>query len=767
MAKQPQLTDKERTVKLKVAEAQQQDVGKGVARISRLIWARLGLDQEDILEIRGKRTTAAIAMPAYVQDEGLDIIRMDGLMRANAKVGIGDAVEVARARWQEGKRVVLAPAKKGLRLEGAGESLRPTLLRRPVVQGDLISTSVFHHAHQAMSGEVFPESFFRSFFESPAFGLQEIRLVVAATTPRGTVRVTESTEIEISPEYLEVEALPKIPEVTYEDIGGIKPIIQKVREMIELPLKHPELFDRLGIEAPKGVLLYGTPGTGKTLLAKAVAHESEATFLPINGPEIMSKFYGESEQRLRETFSQAEANPPAIIFIDELDSIAPRRQEVTGEVERRVVAQLLTLMDGLKARRHVIVIAATNRIEAIDPALRRPGRFDREIELPVPDEAGRREILEIHTRGMPLGEGVNLEEIAARTYGHVGSDLGALCREAAMHALRRVLPNLDMEEKTVPPEVLAGLVVTREDFEASQQEVHPSAMREIMVERPRVHWTEIGGLAEVKQLLREAVELPLTHADSFRRLGISAPKGILLYGPPGTGKTLLAKAVATESRANFISAKGSDVLSKWFGETERRIAEIFTKARQVAPAVVFFDELDSLAPVRGSGVGEPHVVERMVNQLLAEMDGLEELRGVVVLGASNRPDIVDPALLRPGRFDEIIYVPIPDRDARRDIFKVHMAKMVVGEDVALEELVGKTERFTGADIAAVCKKAGRLALRESLEAQTVGKRHFLAAIAETTPSVTPEMERRYQELIGKLKQQAAPGAGPGRAGQYL
>jgi transitional endoplasmic reticulum ATPase len=741
-------------VRLKVAGAQQQDVGKGIVRIGQAQIRALGLEQGDVVEIRGKAVTAAIPVPAYPQDEGIDIIRMDGLIRGNAKVGIGEYVELKKADWKPASKVTLAPAKEGLRIAGSGESLKPTLLYRPLNQGDMISTSVFHRAAgQSFSRDAFSDNFFRGFFESPAFGLMEIRLVVVSTNPKGIVRVTEETEIELAPEYSEATDRGLI-EVTYDDLGGMKPVVQKVREMIELPLKHPELFDRLGIDPPKGVLLYGPPGTGKTLLAKAVAHESEAYFTAINGPEIMGKFYGESEQRLRQIFQEAEKRAPAVIFIDELDSIAPKRAEVTGEVERRIVAQLLTLMDGLKARRNVVVIGATNRVDAIDEALRRPGRFDREIEVRIPDQQGRTEILQIHTRGMPLGKDVELEKIAATTHGFTGSDIAALAREAALATLRRLLPTLKLEEKAIPPEALEKLVVERADFEQALKEVQPSALREIVVEIPNVRWEDVGGLDQVKQLLREMVELPLKHPEAFARLGVRSPKGVLLYGPPGTGKTMIAKAVATEAGANFLTAKGSTMLSKWYGESEKKIAEFFQRAKQVTPAVIFFDELDSLAPVRGGSLGEPQVTERVVNQLLAEMDGMEELRGVVVLAATNRPDMIDPALLRPGRFDEIVYVPIPDEKARLEIFRTQTRKMALDADVDLKKLAEITERFTGADIAGVCMKAGLYALRENPDARSVTMEHFFRAVKEEIPSVTEEMIKEYEKLARKVKQES-------------
>lgn len=739
--------------KLKVAEALQRDVGKGIVRLSRQQLKALRLEEKDIVDIRGKRTTAAIPVPGYQTDEGLEIIRMDGLIRANAKVAIGETAEISKGTWKEAKKVVLAPARKDLRLTGSGEALRPTLLYRPMVEGDLISTSVFQRPRQTVPSDFFSDDFFRGFFESPAFGLMEIRLVVVSTLPKGIVRLVEATEIELVPQYSEAEA-QRVPEVSYDDLGGMKPAIQKVREMVELPLKHPELFERLGIDPPRGILLYGPPGTGKTLLAKAVANESDARFLVINGPEIMGKFYGESEERLRQVFEQAEKQAPSIVFIDELDSIAPKRKDVTGETERRVVAQLLTLMDGLKGRRNVVVIGATNRVDAIDEALRRPGRFDREIMIGIPDSGGRLEILQIHTRGMPLTKEVSLEKIAEETHGTTGSDIAHLAKEAALAALRRVLPDISWEKPTLPAGILEKLIVTPADFDQAAKEVQPSALREIMIEIPRVHWEDVGGLAEVKRVLHEMAELPLKHPESFRRLGIRPPKGILLYGPPGTGKTMVAKAVANEAKANFLSAKGSSLLSKWYGESEKRISEFFQRARQVSPAIIFFDELDSLARSRGGHLGDAQVTERVVNQLLAEMDGLEELRQVVVLAATNRPDMVDPALLRPGRFDEMVYVPVPDKSGRLEIFKAQTRSMALERDVEVGKLVEITERFTGADITAVCMKAGLYALRENPEARRVTMEHFFRAIKDMTPSVTEAMERDYAKVAQKIKQES-------------
>ncbi|MDM7938938.1 MAG: CDC48 family AAA ATPase [Methanothrix sp.] len=742
-------------VKLKVAEANQGDVGKGIVRIGEEFLERIGARPLDVVEIAGSRPTAALAVSAYSADQGIDMARMDGLIRSNAGTSIGQFVEVKKAVWSEAKHVTLAPVTQGMQIFAPGDVLIKVFNGRPVIKGDIISTtSVRRPPTETLGRETMFEEIFRGFLGAQAFGLGEIKLRVISTSPSGIVKITEGTEIELLPQAVETPER-SVPSVVYEDVGGLKPVITKVREMIELPLKHPELFDRLGIDPPKGVLLHGPPGTGKTMLAKAVANESDAYFISINGPEIMSKYYGESEKALRDIFEEAEKNTPAIIFLDELDSIAPKRGDVTGEVERRVVAQLLSLMDGLKERKNVIVIGSTNRPEALDVALRRPGRFDREIELGVPDTEGRMEIFQIHTRGMPLHEGVNLDDFAKRTYGFVGADIAAVCREAAMNALRRILPEIDLDEPTIPKEILDRLIVHSEDFEDALRDVQPSAMREILVEVPNVSWQDIGGLEGVKQLLVEAVEWPLRNADSFRRLGLDAPKGILLYGPPGTGKTMLAKAVANESEANFISVKGSALLSKWYGESEKKVEEIFRKARQVAPSIIFLDELDALVPVRGGAAGEPHVTERVVNQLLSEMDGLEELREVVVIGATNRPDIIDPALLRPGRFDELIMVPVPDKESRKKILQVHLQKAPLAEDVDIDELIDLTDQYTGADIASLVRKAGRLALREDMASEKIYQRHFLAALEEIGPSVTPDTMKYYAKMGKELRKKAS------------
>lgn len=743
------------SLRLQVAGANERDVGKGTARISQDVFDELGISQGDVIEIRGQRTTAAIALPPYREDEGLPIIRLDGLIRANAGVSMGDRVEVDAAEAGAANKIVLGPAQKNLRLQGSGQALLRTLLERPVMAGDTISTSVYRR-EPGMNQSQFPEDVFRRFFQQRAFGLQEIRLQVISTKPRGIVRVTQDTDIELSPEYVEPEEAHRA-DVTYDDIGGLDDAIGQVREMIELPLKQPALFQRLGIDPPKGVLLHGPPGTGKTLLARAVANESDAAFFHVAGPEIMGRYYGESEQRLREIFEEAQSSAPAIIFFDEIDSIAPKREQVSGETERRVVAQLLTLLDGLEPRQNVVVVAATNRVDAVDEALRRPGRFDREIVIGVPDQDGRSQILNIHTRGMPLADDIDLDEISHKTYGFVGADMAALTREAAIEALRRNLPDINLDDEEISPEVLDNLFVGRDDFNNALRRIQPSALREIMIQVPDVGWEDVGGLDEAKSQLREGVELPLQNPEAFGRLGIRPAKGFLLYGPPGTGKTLMAKAVAREAEANFIATKSSDLLSKWYGESEKQIARLFNRARQVAPTVIFFDEIDSLAPQRGGGLGEPAVTERVVNTILAELDGLEGLEGVVVIGATNRPTLLDPALLRPGRFDEIVYIPVPEEEGRLKILQIHTDKMPLGDDVDLGSLAGRTHGFTGADLENLVRRAGLNALRAQLDTDTVTMEVFEQALEESRPSVTPQMEREYEKMRERLKQESPPG----------
>jgi len=721
-------------VVLRVAEAPQSDVGLGRARVDTKTRMALSIDVGEIVEIVGKKSTAAKVFRVMQEDEGKGIIRIDGLVRRNISCSIGDRVEVRKAEVLQAERVTIAPIiSEGHKIsfgQGIENFAKRGLLKRPLIKGDVVIVPGI-----ALMGGALP-------------------FMVVKTTPKGVVQINDETTIEMKEEPVrEGEVLT--PAVTYEDIGGLKEELLKVREMIELPLKHAELFERLGIDPPKGVLLYGPPGTGKTLIAKAVANEAGANFSSIQGPEIMNKYYGQSEERLREKFDEAQKNAPSVLFIDELDSIAPKREEVTGEVERRVVAQLLTLMDGLTARGQVIVIGATNREEAIDPALRRGGRFDREIEIGVPDREGRKEILQIHTRGMPI-EGNEedrdriLTELANVTHGFVGADLAALAREAAMKALRRYLPDIDLD-KPIPAEILEKMRVTASDFKEALKEVEPSAMREVLVEIPRVRWTDVGGLDEVKSRLIEAVEMPLKDPEAFKRMGISPPRGILLYGPPGTGKTLIAKAVATESEANFISIKGPEVMSKWVGESEKAVRAIFKKAKQVAPCIVFLDEIDAIAHRRGGYEGDSGVSERIVNQLLTSMDGLESREGVLVVAATNRPDMVDPALLRAGRFDKLLLLPVPDEKTRLEILKVHTREMPLDGDVDLGELAKELEGFTGADIDGLCREAAMTALRENKKAKKVTMQHFAEARKGVHPSMDDETMRFYERMGHELE----------------
>ncbi|MFZ0325686.1 MAG: CDC48 family AAA ATPase [Nitrososphaeraceae archaeon] len=724
---------------LKVAEANSKDVGRRVARIDPKISEELGLSAGDVIEISSEKSKASVLnWPAYEQDYGKGLIRLDGYIRNRLYVGIDDKVEIRKAEAKNAKSITLAPTEP-LRIVGAEEYLAAVLQGQIVTKGDIVPLGIM--------------------------GQRVDLMVVSTNPPKGSLIITNSTRIVVSEEI--AKGLSKqegLLSVTYEDVGGVKDEITKIREIIELPLRHPELFKRLGVEAPKGVLLHGAPGTGKTLLAKAIANETNANFFAISGPEIMSKFYGESEAHLREIFQRADQNAPSIIFIDELDSIAPKREEVTGEVERRVVSQLLSLMDGLSSLGKVVIIGATNRVNAIDPALRRPGRFDREIELGVPDRNGRLEILYIHTRHMPLARDVNIEKLADISHGFVGADLQALTKEAAMRALRRVLPEIDLSEESIPVQILNKINVTMEDFMEVINEMEPSAMREVFVEIPNVSWRDVGGLDDIKQELIEALEWPLKYRELFSEASAIPPKGIFLYGPPGTGKTLLAKAVASESQANFISIKGPELLSKWVGESEKGVREVFRKARQAAPCLVFFDEIDAIAPVRGGDFGDSHVTERVISQLLTELDGLEELRGVVVIAASNRPDIVDPALLRPGRFDRVLYVAPPDRDSRFQIIKIHSQKTPLAEDVNILHLADITEGYTGADIASFAAAAVMLALREHIakyqdpiEAKKHSKemklymRHFEEAMKKIRPLSNQELNwyKRIAEQFGR------------------
>ncbi len=700
----------QRAITLKVAEALQIDYGKRIVRIDSANRDQLGVTTGDVVEIKGKRSVAAIVLPSHPSDEGLGIIRMDGILRQNASVGLGDRVRITKAVIKPAKKIVLAPNQPSRYAPGFDQYVKKNLIGKPLSKGDVLSVNVF--------GTSFP-------------------FAVAQTAPNGLVIVNEQTELILHEQPL--KELGRIATISYEDIGGLKDEVQKIREMVELPMRHPELFERLGIEAPKGVLLHGSPGTGKTLFAKAVANESEAHFITLAGPEVVSKYVGEAEEKLRKIFAEAEENAPAIIFIDEIDAIAPKREEVVGEVEKRIVSQLLSLMDGLKSRGQVIVIGATNRPNSIDPALRRPGRFDREIEIGVPDKKGRKEILQIHTRGMPLANDVSLDELAAVTHGFVGADLQSLCKEAAMKVLRRILPKIKLEEQEIPAKILDELKVERRDFVGALKEIQPSALREVYIEVPNVKWEQVGGLEEAKRELKEVVELPIKHPEVFERMGIRPARGVLLFGPPGTGKTMLAKAVATESEANFIAVKGPELLNKFVGESEKGMREIFRKARQAAPCIIFMDELDAIVPMRGTDDGGTHVTERMVNQLLSEMDGIQSLDGVVIIGATNRIDIIDPALLRPGRFDKLIVIGLPDKQTRLQIFKIHTANMPLTTEVNFDELAKRTEGYSGADIEAMCREAAMIALRENLDSKQVNKKHFEKAFGAIRPSlVQPE-----------------------------
>jgi transitional endoplasmic reticulum ATPase len=718
-----EIQPKGKTITLRVKKAHERDAGRFIVRIDTSTMESLGVQTGDILAVKGRKVTAGIVWPAYPQDEGQSIIRMDGRMRRNAGASLEEHVSAYPVQERSAAAIVLAPLEMRFPAKDFDEFVKQKLLNCPVTKDDTVHVSILG---------------------------RPVRFIVRRLRPTGIGLVVLNTQLTILSEPpKELEA--GIPFITYEEIGGLDDEIQRIREMVELPLKHPELFARLGITPPKGVLLHGPPGCGKTLLAQAVANESEAHFISINGPEIMSKFYGESEKRLRQIFEEAEKNAPSIIFIDEIDAIAPKREEVLGEVERRVVAQLLAVMDGLQKRGQVIVIGASNRPNAIDPALRRPGRFDREIEIRIPDRDGRHQILLIHSQGMPL-DSVDLEAIANITHGYVGADIAALCREAAMLALRRYLPRINLEEDEIPPEVLADLRVTNEDFLHALREIQPTAMREVTLEVPNVRWTDIGGLEKIKEKLKQAVEWPLRYPESFTRLGVEPPRGVLLFGPPGCGKTLLARAVATESEANFISIKGPEVLSKWVGESEKAVREVFRRARHAAPAIIFFDEIDALAPARGSGVGDSHVTERVISQILTEIDGIQSLKDVVVLAATNRPDLLDSALLRPGRFDRHILVPAPDADARRKIFEIYTKGMPLAKDVKLDELVQASEQFAGSDIEACCREAALAALDEDMTTKTVHRRHFMKALKEINPTITPEMEKAYLSWSKRARQ---------------
>ena len=709
------------SLSLKVLEAYTRDVGRGVARIDYDSMDTLNASTGDVIEIKGKRRTVAKCLPLYPSDEGKGIIRIDGLGRNNSGIAIGDTIAVRKIKAVAAEKVVVAPLEAIPPIDE--RYLADALESVPLIKGDNVMV--------------------------PYFGGRLTFQVIGVTPAVDAVLVTQKTVFHIAEKG---ETLRGVPQVTYEDIGGLTDEIKKVREMIELPLRHPEIFEKLGIEAPKGVLLYGPPGTGKTLLAKAVANESNAHFISISGPEIMSKFYGESEARLREIFKEAREKAPSIIFVDEIDSIAPKREEVTGEVERRVVSQMLSLMDGLEARGKVIVISATNRPNAIDPALRRPGRFDREIEIKVPDKKGRKDILAIHSRNMPLSDDVNIDKVSSVSHGYVGADLEYLCKEAAMKCLRRLLPILNLEEEKIPTETLDKLIVNHEDFTKALREITPSGMREVFIENPDVKWDEVGGLENVKRELQEAVEWPMKYPGLYDKLGHSMPRGILLHGPSGTGKTLLAKAVATQSEANFVSVRGPELLSKWVGESERGIREIFKRARQSAPCVIFFDEIDSIAPIRGAG-GETAVTERVVSQLLTELDGMENMHGVVVLAATNRADMIDPALLRPGRFDKIIQIPLPDKESRKSILKINAERIPVIEDVSdpqhvdFNKIAEQTDGMSGADTASIANTAVSLVIHEFLDShpdvKDVEKSSIKAKVAM----------KHFEEAVKKVREQ--------------
>ena len=723
--------NKNNDIIVKIAEARARDVGRGIARIDPTIAEQLSLQPGDVVHIEGKKQTASLFWPGYPEDAGQGIIRVDGTIRRNAGAGIDDRVHISKGAAREAERVNLAPTEE-LRIVSGEQYLSQILEGRVVTKRDVIELNVMG---------------------------RKIDLVVTGMSPSSdAVIITRHTAVNLSDKPAK-ETETAVPRVTYEDIGGLEDAIKQVREMIELPLKYPELFEKIGVEAPKGVLLHGPPGTGKTLIAKAVAYETNANFYTLSGPEIMSKYYGQSEENLRQIFNEASENAPAIVFIDEIDSIAPKRGETRGDVERRVVAQLLALMDGLKERGKVVVIGATNRINDLDEALRRPGRFDREVEIGIPNRDGRREILTIHTRGMPVSEDVDLDHFADITHGYSGADVEALSKEAAIRALRRVLPEIDFEKENIPADVLNKIEVRENDFYEAFKVMSPSALREVLIEKPNVSWTDIGGLDEAKQSLQEGVEWPLRYADVFRHMDARSPKGILLYGPPGTGKTMLAKAVANESEANFISVKGPEFLSKWVGESEKAVRETFRKARQAAPSIIFFDELDAITPTRG-GIGDSHVTERVISQLLTELDGLEELRDVTVIAATNRPDIIDTALLRPGRFDRLIHVPTPDLEARKQIFRIHTRGKPLAEGIDLDDLAERTEGYTGSDIAAVANEAIMYAIREyvhgenidpeKLKQLTVEERHFEQAMDNVKPISKKEL-KRYQDIAAEFE----------------
>ncbi|HLC63582.1 MAG TPA: CDC48 family AAA ATPase [Candidatus Nanoarchaeia archaeon] len=732
--------------RLKVMEALREEAYRGIVRIDSQTMHDIEVRPGDIVEIEGGRKTVGIIDRAYPTDVGQSVIRMDGILRRNAKTGLGEYLKIRKVDIKEAKSVTIAPAQKYVEIQVSDTQMfKRSLLGRAIVKGDQVALGGARNRRTTMMGGNFEDIF--DLFErgmDVSFPFGGLQFVVVNTDPKQAVIIAEETNLIISPKRPDILE-EKIVEVTYEDLGGLNDEIKKIRELVELPLKHPEVFERLGIQPPKGVLLHGSPGTGKTLLAKAVANETSANFIHIDGPSIMSKYVGEAEKKIRDLFAEAEKNSPSIIFIDEIDAIAPKREESYSEVERRVVAQLLAVMDGLKSRGKVVVIGATNRPNALDSALRRPGRFDREIEIGVPKYEGRLQIFKIHTRDMPLAKDVKLEEIAKITHGFVGADLEALCKESAMIVLRRLLPDFRFKkDEPIEKEILEKLIINMSSFKEALKVVRPSALREVLVEVPNVKWDDIGGLEEIRQNLIEAVEWPLKNPQMFKDMGVRPPKGILLYGPPGTGKTLLAKAVATESETNFILVKGAELLSKWVGDSEKGIKKTFERAKQVAPTVIFFDEIDALAPKRGLS-SDNHVTERVVNQLLTEIDGLEELHDVVIIGATNRPDILDPALLRPGRFDRIILTPVPDEKARLKIFEIHTKGMPL-ESVNLKELVKKTENYVGADIEAVCREAAMHALRKDMGAKKITMEDFKEALKRIKSSITLADIKKYENI---------------------
>jgi len=710
---------------LRVQKAKKRDIGRNIIRIDPETMEKLNIQTGDVLGLFGKKESAGIAWPSYPQDNGLGIVRIDSRLRKNTGTSIDDNIEIRKVDAKVAQNIILAPSNVKIKSNPKFESyVKRRLINYPVTLDDIILISI---------------------------GIsREISFKVISLRPKGICIIKQETVVHIS-EHVTEEEEKGTGYITYEDVGGLDREIQKVREMIELPLRHPSLFKRLGIDPPKGVLLRGPPGCGKTLLARAVANESEAHFISINGPEIMSKFYGESEKKLRKLFIEAEEKSPSIIFIDEIDAIAPKRETVTGEVERRVVAQLLALMDGLHSRGRVIVIGATNRPNSLDSAIRRPGRFDREIEIKVPNEKGRREVFYIHTRNMPLEKDVSVKEYSKITHGFVGADISAVCREAAMSALRRYLPRINLESEFIEPELLEQIVVNKEDFDNAMKEVMPSGIREVFVEVPNVTWDQVGGLDDLKQKLIEAVDWPLSYPNIFDRMGITPPKGILLYGPPGCGKTLLARAIATESKANFISIKGPEILSKWVGESEKAIREVFRKAKMAAPCIIFFDEFDSIAPSRGRYTSDSGVSEKVLSQFLTELDGLEVNKDIVVIAATNRPDILDPALIRPGRIDRILLVPSPKEKETLAILKIFTQKMPLANNVNLEKLNEMVKGFSGADIETLCREAAMIALRENIRARKVAEEHFIEARKIVNGSLTPEILQWYEQFADRLK----------------